>query len=257
MARRPGTEQDATPASQLQDLSQQALEVAKMARRHRKSLAGDNHYGNRFADLKSRATEAFEQLAALSTGDATTLAELIAVVFHPNTVPADRLRNQRELTSAVRRISRASNAPAQIPTSSSTNFIPPSILDDSKRSYIVAIGRQINGCYQHGWRDASMVMMRRLLEIAIMEAFEHKGIASKIKGPDGNYLHLTQLVDLACAEPALPLSRNTKRALPKLKDLGHLSAHGRHFTARPDDVEKVQADFRIAIEELFHHAGLQ
>lgn len=249
-------DQDATPASLLQDLSQQALEVAKKARRHRKSLSGDNHYGNRFADLKSRATEAFEQLAALSTGDATTLAELITVVFHTNTAAADRLRNQRELTSAIRRISRASNAPVQIPVSS-TNFIPPSILDDSKRSYIVAIGRQLNGCYQNGWRDASMVMMRRLLEIAIIEAFENKGIASKIKGADGNYFHLTQLVDLACAEPALPLSRGTKRALPKLKDLGHLSAHGRHFTARVDDVEKVQPDFRIAIEELLHHAGLQ
>src|SRR5450759_3594797 len=198
-ARSQSGDQDATPASLLQDLSQQSLEVAKKARRHRKSLSGDNHYGNRFADLKSRATEAFEQLAALSTGDATTLAELIAVVFHPNTAAADRLRNQRELTSAIRRISRASNAPAQIPAAS-TNFIPPSILDDSKRSYIVAIGRQLNGCYQNGWRDASMVMMRKLLEIAIIEAFENKGIASKIKGVDGNYFHLTQLVDLACAE---------------------------------------------------------
>jgi hypothetical protein len=102
-----------------------------------------------------------------------------------------------------------------------------------------------------------MVMMRRLLEIAIIEAFEKKGAAAKITGPDGNYFHLTQLVDLACAEPTLSLSRNTKRALPKLKDLGHLSAHGRYFIARIDDVEKVQSDFRIAIEELLHHAGLQ
>jgi hypothetical protein len=100
-------EKDETPASLLLDVSQQALEVAKKARRHRKSLSGDNHYGNRFADLKSRATEAFEQLGALSTGDATALAELIAGVFHPNAVAADRLRNQRELTSALRRILRA------------------------------------------------------------------------------------------------------------------------------------------------------
>jgi hypothetical protein len=255
-ARSQSGDQDATPASLLQDLSQQSLEVAKKARRHRKSLSGDNHYGNRFADLKSRATEAFEQLAALSTGDATTLAELIAVVFHPNTAAADRLRNQRELTSALRRLSRASTATVQAPASS-TNFIPPSILDDSKRAYIVSIGRQLNGCYQNGWRDASMVMMRRLLEIGIIEAFEAKDIAHKITGPDGNYFHLSKLVDLTCAEQALPLSRNTKKALPKLKELGHLSAHGRHFTARQDDVEKVQSDFRIAIEELLHHAGLQ
>lgn len=238
MARRPRADQDATPASLLQELSQEAIEVAKKARRHHKSLAGDNFYGNKFADLRSRATEAFEQLPTVSRGDATALAELIADVFHPNVNGTDRLRTQRELTTALRRISRGSTALANLPASSS-NFIPPSILEDTQRSYIVTIGRQINGSYQHGWRDASMVMMRRLLEIAIIEAFEHNGIASKIKGTDGNYFHLTQLVDLACAEPALPLSRNTKRALPKLKDLGHLSAHGRHFTARPDDVEKV------------------
>ncbi len=249
-------DQHATPASLLQDLTQQALAVAKKARRNRKSLSGDNHYGNRFADLKSRATEAFEQLPTLSTGDATALAELLANVFHPSAASGDRLRAQRELTSALRRLSRVSVAPAQTPTSS-TNFIPPSILEDSKRPYIIAIGRQLNGCYQHGWRDASMVMMRRLLEIGIIEAFEKKGIAHKIKGADGNYFQLSKLVELACEEQALPLSRNTKKALPKLKELGHVSAHGRFFLARPDDVEKVQSDFRIAIEELLHHAGLQ
>jgi hypothetical protein len=249
-------DQDATPASLLRDLTQQALEVAKKARRNRKSLSGDNHYGNKFADLKYQATEAFEQLATLSMGDATALAELLASIFHPNTVSTDRLRAQRELTSALRRLSRVPTAAAQTPTSS-TNFIPPSILDDSECAYIIAIGRQLNGCYQNGWRDASMVMMRRLLEIGIIEAFEAKDIAHKITGADGNYFHLSKLVDLACAEPALRLSRNTKKALPKLKELGHLSAHGRHFTARQDDVERVQSDFRIAIEELLHHAGLQ
>jgi hypothetical protein len=218
-------------------------------------LSGDNHYGNKFADLKSRATDAFEQLSALSTGDTTAIAELLANVFHPDAVSTDRLRAQRELTSALRRLSRAA-APPQVAVST-TNFIPPSILDDTARVYIIAIGRQLNGCYQHGWRDASMVMMRRLLEIGIIEVFEAKGIADKITGADGNYFHLSQLVDLACAEPAIRLSRRTKRALPRLTELGHLSAHGRYFLARADDVERVQSDFRVAIEELLHHAGLQ
>ena len=102
-----------------------------------------------------------------------------------------------------------------------------------------------------------MVMMRRLLEIGIIEAFEAKGIQHKIKDADGNYFHLSALVDLACAEPSLLLSRNTKKALPKLKEAGHLSAHGRYYTAKPEDVEKAQPDFCVAIEELLHHAGLQ
>jgi hypothetical protein len=255
-ARRRSGDEDATPAFLIKDLTQQALQVAKKARRNSKSLSGDNHYGNRFAELRSQATEAFEQLATLSTGDTAAVAELIDSVFHPNASSAVRLDAQRELTSALRTLSRASAATAQ-PSTSSTNFIPPSILEDSKRTYIITVGRQLNGCHQNGWRDASMVMMRRLLEIGIIEAFEAKHIAHKIKDPDGNYFQLTKLVDLACAEAALSLTRNTKKALPKLKDLGHLSAHGRYFTARPDDVEKIQNDFRVAFEELLHHAGLQ
>jgi hypothetical protein len=243
-----------TPASLLQDLTQQALEVAKKARRSRKSLIGDNNYANRFADLKSRATEAFDQLSTLSTGDAAALAELLANIFDVRVDPTSRLRAQRELTFALRRLPRAAAPP---PPVSQTNFVPPSIMDDSGRAYIIAIGRQINGCYQQGWRDASMVMMRRLLEIGIIEVFEAKGIADRITGDDGNYFHLSKLIDIACAETTLRLSRNTKKALPKLKELGHLSAHGRFFTARPDDVERVQSDFRIALEELLHHAGLQ
>ena len=240
----------------LRDITKQALDVAKKASRNGKSLTGDNYYGNKFVDLKASATEAFEELPALSMGDAAALAELLESVFDPKSTPAARLIAQRELTSALRRLSRVSTAQAITPASP-TNFIPPSILEDTKRPYIITIGRQLNGCYQSGWRDASMVMMRRLLEIGIIEAFEAKGIQHKIKDADGNYFHLSALVDLACAEPKLPLSRNARRALPKLKDVGHLSAHGRYYTARPDDVEKAQPDFRIAIEELLHHAGLQ
>ena len=39
----------------------------------------------------------------------------------------------------------------------------------------------MNGCYSSEWYDASAVMMRRLVEIAIIEAFEKKGVAHKIK----------------------------------------------------------------------------
>jgi hypothetical protein len=256
--RRRVIDDDESPSAVIQSLSLEALELAKKARRYRKSLSGDNHYGNKFAELKSRATEAFDELPTPSTGDTTALAELLADVFSTNLDSADRLQAQRELSSALRRLSRkAAKSPAPSASATSTTFFPPSILDETERAYIISIGRQMNSCYANGWRDACMVMMRRLLEIGIIEAFEHHGIAQKIKGADGNYFQLTKLVELAMQETAFPLSRNAKTALPKLKDIGHMSAHGRYFTARPDDVEKLQPDFRVAMEELLHHAGLQ
>ncbi|HJW80776.1 MAG TPA: DUF4145 domain-containing protein [Acidiferrobacterales bacterium] len=120
----------------------------------------------------------------------------------------------------------------------------------------MTIGRQMNGCFSEGWYDACAVMMRRLIETAIIEAFEHKGIAQNIKGADGNYHHLTELIAKALGEPALPLSRNAKKFLPQLRDVGHVSAHGRYFLARKEDLERVRQGCRIVIEEFLHHAAL-
>jgi acetate kinase len=99
-------------------------------------------------------------------------------------------------------------------------------------------------------------MMRRLVEIAIIEAFEHRNIANKIKDRNDNYLQLTELIDKALAEPALHLTRNSKKELPKLRNIGHRTAHGRHFTAQRTDIEKVEDGVRVVVQEFLTHAGL-
>ena len=52
------------------------------------------------------------------------------------------------------------------------------------------------------------------------------------------------------------LSRNTKKALPNLRDVGHISAHSRRYTAQKPDILKISQDCRIVIEEFLHLAGL-
>jgi hypothetical protein len=75
-------------------------------------------------------------------------------------------------------------------------------------------------------------MMRRLIETLIIEAFEHHGIAHKIKNPVGDFLHLADLVAATLSESTWNLGRNAKKALPKLKEMGDQSAHSRRFVAR-------------------------
>ena len=70
-------------AALLRDITKEALDVAKKARRNRKSLAGDNFYGNKFVDLKASATEAFEDLPAVSMGDATALLSCLRAFLSP------------------------------------------------------------------------------------------------------------------------------------------------------------------------------
>jgi len=98
--------------------------------------------------------------------------------------------------------------------------------------------------------------MRRLIQISVIEAFEVKGVAGKIKDANSNYLHLTGLVAKALEEASWALSRNAKKVLPGLRDVGHMSAYRRYFGARREPLEALRPEFRIAVEEFLHHAGL-
>ena len=57
------------------------------------------------------------------------------------------------------------------------------------RGYIERVANQANGAYQNGWYDACAVMLRRLLETLIIEAFEHHRVDSKIKNSTGDFLY--------------------------------------------------------------------
>ena len=135
-------------------------------------------------------------------------------------------------------------------------MFPLGLLGQANRGYLTTVARQMNGCFVAGWYDACAVMMRRLIEIAIIEAFEHHSIGDRIKDADGNYRQLSDLVGTALAEQSWSLSRNTKKYLPQLRDLGHRSAHGRYYHAQRDDIERVHDGFRIVVEEFLHHGGL-
>ncbi len=243
------------PAKQLELLVQEAMDVAKKARKHHQNLAGNSFYADKLAELRIRATNSFADLQSGSTGDTSALAELIGGIFAAETKSRERVQNSRELAFALRTTWRGGAlTPAE--AHSADQIFPSSLLQHAGRGYLRAIGRQINGCYSQQFYDGCAVMMRRLLEVSIIEAFEKKGASARIKGADGNYLQLSGLVAAALPEPLLALSRNTKMALPKLRELGHLSAHGRHYTAQKSDIEMLQMAFRVAVEELLRHADL-
>ncbi|HXV76527.1 MAG TPA: DUF4145 domain-containing protein [Candidatus Polarisedimenticolaceae bacterium] len=253
MARRKTTPLPATPTQKLEALVARAVDLAKTARRNHMSLAGSNYYANKLVELRADATNLYRELAPLTAGDSSALGELLERVFATSTEAKARAEAARELTFSLRTTWRSANpAPRE-----DDGLFPLSILSQSGRGYLVTVGRQMNGCFSQGWYDASAVMMRRLLEIAIIEAFEAKGVAAKIKDANGDYLHLSDLVGRALGEASWTLSRNCKKALPALRDAGHTSAHGRYYHARREDLEGLRQGCRVVIEEFLHHAGLQ
>ena len=243
-----------TGAEVLESLVRRAIDLAKMARRQRRSLSGDNYYGNRLLELRADATNAFRELSAQTAGDTSAMAEMMEAVFSPNTDRARRAQTAKDLLFSLRTTWRSTRGSST--SLAAEQVFPLTILDQTGRGYLTSIGRQMNGCFSSGWCDACAVMLRRLVEIALIEAFEAKGVAANIKDASGNYLQLSDLVSAALAEGSWTLSRNARSALPQLRDLGHRSAHGRYYHGRPEDIERVRDGARVVIEEFLHHAGL-
>jgi hypothetical protein len=127
----------------------------------------------------------------------------------------------------------------------------------STRGYIEKIAHQINGTYSNGWYDACAVMIRRLIETLIIETFEKHGIAEEIKGPSGDFLYLSDLISKTLTEKSWNLSRNSKSALPKLKDIGDKSAHSRRYNALRNDIDKILPELRVVVQELIYLAELR
>jgi hypothetical protein len=217
------TSSDQSPQQLLELYVEAALKCAQTARRHGQSLNGVNFYATKMANLRADATMAFDKLSSGSVGDTTALAELIQKVFSVDAVAKERAQAARDVRFALK-TTWATVVPDQ--TKLEGNGIFPLVtLNQTKRGYLVAVGRQMNGCYSAGWYDACAVMMRRLLESSIIEAFEAKKFDRKIKDGNGDFFQLTALIKTALAEPAWNLPRNVRKEIEKLRDLGHTSAH--------------------------------
>jgi hypothetical protein len=140
--------------------------------------------------------------------------------------------------------------------SESQLVLPMSIVRNT-RGYLEKVTNQINGCYERAWYDGCAVMIRRLIETLIIEVYEHHNIANRIKGPSGDFLFLRDLIDCMLNETTWNLSRNTKKALPKLKDVGDKSAHSRRYLAHRSDIDKVADDLRVVAQEFVLLAALK
>jgi len=243
-----------SPDIQLGRLVEKTIDVAKTARRHRAPLSGMNFYADKLAKLRTDAVVCFQQLNDPSVGDISAMAEMMEGVFAANTDYKRRVDLSRDLIHELKTKKwRSSQSPV---ISEDEGLFPLSLIAKTRRGYLITVCRQMNGCFGSGWYDAAAVMMRRLLETSIIEAFETHRIDSKIKNEQGDFFQLSDLIGAALSETAWNLSRNTKKALPNLRDVGHISAHSRRYTAQKLDIMKISQDCRLAIEEFLHLAGL-
>jgi len=250
-----GRKDPVAAATDIQQLLKTAEDCRRKAQRNRQGLAGAGFYADKFARLRARSKALLRALDAAvarssSPQSDTALVQLrshLEEYFAPTTKSRKRARLAIDARCLYQELAGLSETAPQEPPSDS--LLPLEIVRGTRR-YIEHIATQAAGSYDHGWYDACAVMLRRLLETLLIECFETHSLASKITNASGDYLYLSDLADRALAESSWTLSRNAKKALPKLKRLGDQSAHSRRFTARKPDVDTLKAELRIIVEEL-------
>lgn len=129
----------------------------------------------------------------------------------------------------------------------------------SNRGYVEAVCREVNGCFRSAYYNAAAVMLRRLLETLIIEAYENLRREDEIKDGGGNYFMLVDLVERACGErghAGLNLGRDAKAALKDGRQIGNWAAHARRFIAHESDLTKLQSGVRILVQELVQIANI-
>lgn len=135
------------------------------------------------------------------------------------------------------------------------DMLPFDLYKDTRQN-IKMIADQINKSFYYGIYDGTAVLMRRLVEMLLILAFKEIGQEDSIRGADGNYLQLSQVINQAVQNKALDLTRNAKDYLGIFKEKGDLSAHNPFYNCREKDLQLVQHKFRTLIEELLHKAGI-
>jgi len=142
------------------------------------------------------------------------------------------------------------------PEEAYTDDILPFELYKGKRQNIESIADQINKSFYYKIYDGTAVLMRRLIEMLLILAFKEIQQEGYIRGSDGNYLQLSQIINQAVQSKELDLSRNAKEYLNIFKEKGDLSAHNPFYNCRQKDIQLVQHRFRSLIEELFYKARI-
>jgi hypothetical protein len=125
------------------------------------------------------------------------------------------------------------------------------------RGYILQVVDQINLCYEHTCYDACAVMIRRLIEVLIIETYDNHNAEAEICDSDNNYFFLDELINRFTSATHWKIGRNTKAGLKKLNTIGDQSAHSRRYNAKRSYIDEVAGDLRVVTEELLYLSGLR
>jgi hypothetical protein len=249
-------------AQQFLEALEELTEAAKMAERHNQLLSGSKFYPNKFhkAIVKLAGIEAtFIPLIKARITD-PLLTEILTFVNEIKST-ANTFKKKSEALKKLEILFTGTVFPSlgqrpEEPVLASESVLPIRVIKGT-RGYLEKITVQANVCYEHSCFDASAVMIRKLIELLIIQVYEYKGRALDIKNVSGHYFMLGELISFLLKDTTIHLGRETAKSLPSIKELGDRSAHTRHYLSTKTDVDKVLSGLRVSVEDLLHHGGLR
>lgn len=233
-------------------------EIASVAARNRKSLVGAGPYAERFHEAAIKVAK-IERLLAPALGqlegvDTAALLKHVGQIKAPSTAAAQRRQVLRQVRHAVQVEVAPRLKNLEGPAQPTTERVLPVALLSSAPSYLKKTLLQANGTYEQRWFDAASVMIRKLVENLIIDVYEKHGRSDEIK-KGGDYMMLNGLIEAILQQQHWPVQRETKRALPELKQLGDRAAHNRRYQATQQDIDRLLPGLRAAVDDLLHLAG--
>lgn len=124
-----------------------------------------------------------------------------------------------------------------------------------KKNYLTKIIKEINHNYNNNCYNGCAVLLRRLIEVALILSYKNLNIDNDIKNNDGKYLMLEGIVKNAKTNKKLDLSRN-KEKLDEIREVGNFAAHSITYLATKKDIDDIKISYRAILEELYNKAGL-
>lgn len=169
---------------------------------------------------------------------------------------ANKVRlHARALNELQERYPELDSESEEVQAADTLDILIPANLLDSPPTYLVRLIQQINASYQHNIFDGCAVLMRRMLEILLIQSYIKLEIDSEIRGANGSYLFLEGISNNAKNNLTLDLSRSSKSNLDAFRTLGNFAAHRIEFSTRKFDIEKIAQEYRATIEELAYKSG--
>jgi hypothetical protein len=234
-------------------------QIATTAARNKKSIATTGPYAERFhAELiKLVAVEKLIMpvINAIAGFDSAPLLKHLETVKSTSASVSDRERARRQIrliceTDVLPNIGNLTS-----PVRPTSEPVMAAAVLAKAPTYLQRALLQANGNYINRWFDASSVMIRKLVENAIIDVYEKNGKADEIRNPDGEYLMLSGLISALLKQTHWSLGRETKKCLPEVKRLGDRAAHNRRYEATKQDIDNIIPGLRATMDDLLHLAG--